>query len=313
VAETIRDNEYVKVAYYYYKVGMTQDEIAKKMAMSRQRVNRIIKRCLETGIVTITIRENFNTNVELEAQMEDRTGLNEVFISSSDMKELNDSLGAAASAYLERILKDNDIIGFSRGRALSHLVSNLTPINKKNLTVTQLVGGLNAEETSTNSDNIVRDSALILKARPCFMYAPIIVENKELRDSMLSQSFFSQVYDTMKKCTVAVVGIGGFTNQAGLVPKSFMFEEEYKQLQKSNAIGEICTYYFDASGKIIKSGINERVFAIDYDSFMKIPVRVGIAGGSEKTQAIIGAIKGKLINVLITDIDTANEVQKAFQ
>lgn len=313
MAETIRDNEYVKVAYYYYKVGMTQDEIAKKMAMSRQRVNRIIKRCLETGIVTITIRENFNTNVELEAQMEDRTGLNEVFISSSDMKELNDSLGAAASAYLERILKDNDIIGFSRGRALSHLVSNLTPINKKNLTVTQLVGGLNAEETSTNSDNIVRDSALILKARPCFMYAPIIVENKELRDSMLSQSFFSQVYDTMKKCTVAVVGIGGFTNQAGLVPKSFMFEEEYKQLQKSNAIGEICTYYFDASGKIIKSGINERVFAIDYDSFMKIPVRVGIAGGSEKTQAIIGAIKGKLINVLITDIDTANEVQKAFQ
>ena len=302
----------MKVAYYYYKAGMTQDEIAKKMTMSRQRVNRIIKRCLETGIVTITIRENFNTNVELEAQMEERTGLNEVFISSSDMKELNESLGAAASVYLERILKDNDIIGFSRGRALSHLVSNLTPINKKNLTVTQLVGGLNAQETSTNSDNIVRDSALILKAHPCFMYAPIIVENKELRDSMLSQSFFSQVYDTMKKCTVAVVGIGNFTNQTGLVPKSFMFEDEYKELRKKNAIGEICTYYFNADGVIIQSGINERVFAIDYESFMKIPVRIGIAGGQEKTKAIIGAIKGRLINVLVTDIDTANEVRKAF-
>jgi len=312
VAESIHNNEYVKVAYYYYKVGMTQDEIAKKMTMSRQRVNRIIKRCLETGIVTITIRENFNTNVELEAQMEERTGLNEVFISSSDMKELNESLGAAASAYLERILKDNDIIGFSRGRALSHLVSNLTPINKKNLTVTQLVGGLNAQETSTNSDNIVRDSALILKAHPCFMYAPIIVENKELRDSMLSQSFFSQVYETMKKCTVAVVGIGNFTNQTGLVPKSFMFEDEYKELQKKNAIGEICTYYFNADGVIIQSGINERVFAIDYESFMRIPVRIGIAGGQEKTLAIIGAIKGRLINVLVTDIDTANEVRKAF-
>lgn len=302
----------MKVAYYYYKAGMTQDEIAKKMTMSRQRVNRIIKRCLETGIVTITIRENFNTNVELEAQMEERTGLNEVFISSSDMKELNESLGAAASVYLERILKDNDIIGFSRGRALSHLVSNLTPTNKKNLTVTQLVGGLNAQETSTNSDNIVRDSALILKAHPCFMYAPIIVENKELRDSMLSQSFFSQVYDTMKKCTVAVVGIGNFTNQTGLVPKSFMFEDEYKELRKKNAIGEICTYYFNADGVIIQSGINERVFAIDYESFMKIPVRIGIAGGQEKTKAIIGAIKGRLINVLVTDLDTANEVRKAF-
>jgi deoxyribonucleoside regulator len=312
VAEIIRNNEYVKVAYYYYKVGMTQDEIAKKMTMSRQRVNRIIRRCLDTGIVTITIRDNFNTNVELETQLEERTGLNEVCISSSDMKELNDALGTAASAYLERILKDNDIIGFSRGRALSHLVNNLVPTNRKNLTVTQLVGGLNAEETSTNSDNIVRDSAQILKAKPCFMYAPIIVENKELRDSMLNQSFFSQVYDTMKKCTVAVVGIGNFTNQTGLVPKSFMFEEEYQELKKRNAVGEICTHYFNVEGAIIRSGINERVFAIDYNSFMKIPVRVGIAGGSEKTQAIIGAIKGKLINVLITDLETAKEVQKTF-
>ncbi len=312
MAESIHNDEYVKVAYYYYKAGMTQEEIAKKMIMSRQRVNRIIKRCLETGIVTITIRDNYNTNFELEAHLEERTGLNEVVISGSIMKDLNDSLGLAASAYLERVLKDNDIIGFSRGRALSHLVSNLTPINRKNLTVTQLVGGLNAQETSTNSDNIVRDSALILKANPCFMYAPIIVENKQLRDSMLSQSFFSQVYDTMKKCTIAVVGIGNFSSTS-LVPKNFMFEDEYNELQRKNAIGEICTYYFNADGDIIESGINERVFAIDYESYIKIPVRVGIAGGSEKTQAIIGAIKGHLINVLITDLETATEVQKAFQ
>lgn len=312
MVEANRNNEYVKVAYYYYKVGMTQDEIAQKMAMSRQRVNRIIKRCLDTGIVTITIHENFSTNVELETQLEERTGLNEVCISSSGMKDLNDSLGAAASTYLERILKDNDIIGFSRGRALSHLVSNLVPTNRKNLTVTQLVGGLNAEETSTNSDNIVRDSAQILRAKPCFMYAPIIVENKELRDSMLSQSFFSQVYDTMKKCTVAVVGVGNFTNQTGLVPKRFMFEEEFQELKRKNATGEICTYYFNPDGAIIESGINQRVFAIDYSSYMKIPVRIGVAGGNEKIQALIGAIKGKLINVLITDIETAKEVRKAF-
>ncbi len=312
MAETIQENEYVKIAYYYYKIGMTQDEIAKKMAMSRQRVNRIIKRCLETGIVTITIREHENTNVELEARLEESTGLNEVVVTGSEAQDINDALGAAAAAYLERVLKDSDIVGFSRGRALSHLVSSLHPVSRKNLTVTQLVGGLNAEETSTNSDNIVRDSALILKARPCFMYAPIIVENKQLRDSMLSQNFFSQVYDTMKQCTVAMVGIGSFSDQMNLVPKKFMFDDEYRALREQKAVGEICTHYFDANGTVIKSGINERVFAIDYDSYMKIPVRVGIAGGSDKLQAMIGAIKGRLINVLITDLNTAIEVQKAF-
>ena len=109
-----------------------------------------------------------------------------------------------------------------------------------------------------------------------------------------------------------MVGIGSFSDQMNLVPKKFMFDDEYRALREQKAVGEICTHYFDANGTVIKSGINERVFAIDYDSYMKIPVRVGIAGGSDKLQAMIGAIKGRLINVLITDLNTAIEVQKAF-
>jgi deoxyribonucleoside regulator len=310
--DTFNENEFAKIAYYYYRIGLTQDEIARRFSMSRQRVNRILKKCLETGVVTISIREFDNHNVELETQLEALTGLKEVVISSSEIEERNESLGAAASFYLERIIKDNDIIGFSRGRALSHLVASLSHVSRKNLTVTQLVGGLNAEETSTNSDDIVRETAQKLNAKPCFMFAPIIVENKQLRDSMLSQSFFSQVYETMKRCTVAFVGIGSFSSQAGFVDKGFLFEEEYRELMKRNAVGEISTFYFDIDGNMIQSGVNERVFAIDYDSFVKIPLRIGVAAGEEKVQAITGAIRSGLINVLITHLDTARTVSKAF-
>lgn len=313
MSETFNENEFTKIAYYYYKIGMTQDEIARRFSMSRQRVNRILKKCLETGVVTISIREFDNHNVELETQLEELTGLREVVLSTSEIEERNESLGGTASAYLERIIKDNDIVGFSRGRALSHLVANLAPVSHKNLTVTQLVGGLNAEEANTNSDNIVRETARKLNAKPCFMYAPIIVENKQLRDSMLRQSFYSQVYETMKRCTLAFVGIGNFSDQPGFVPRSFLFDEEYGELQKRNAVGEISTFYFDIEGKIIKSGVNERVFAIDYNSFVKIPVRVGIAAGEDKERAIIGAIRSGLINVLITHLDTARRIIKAFR
>lgn len=313
MAEPFNKNEFIKVAYYYYKTGMTQDQIAKKMSMSRQRVNRILKKCLETGIVKIVIEEYENQNVEFETQLEAVLGLNEVIIANRRDHEINESLGAATSSYLERVLKDNDIIGFSRGRALSHLVSNLVPVDKKNLTVTQLVGGLNAEEAHTNSDDIVRHSSEILNAKPYFMYTPIIVENKELRDSMLNESFFSQVYHTMKKCTVAVVGIGHMSIQSSFVPRSFMSENEYSVLHAQNAVGEVCTHYFDINGKIIESGINDRVFAIDYNSYKKIPLRIGIAGGSEKISAITGAVRGKLINVLIVDYDTAKALYQKFK
>ncbi len=308
MADSLKKNEYVKVAYYYYRTGMTQQEIAKKMSMSRQRVNRILKKCLDTGIVKIVIQELESQNVEIETKFEKASGLNEALIVNCEVGRINESLGAVAASYLDRIVNDNDIIGFSRGRALSAMVDNLAHIDKKNLTVTQLVGGLNAEEANTNSDNLVRHSAEILNAQPFFMYAPIIVESKQLRDSMLNEAFFSQVYSKMKNCTVAVVGIGDMSDKSQFIQKSFLTEKESKCLKDEHAVGEICTHYFDISGKAIDSDINDRVFAIDSVNFKKIPIRIGISGGKDKIEAVTGAIRSGLINVLITDYDTAAEV-----
>ena len=249
MSELDRKNEYIKVAYYYYKAGMTQDDIAKKMSMSRQRVNRILKKCIETGIVKIVIQEYEHQNVELETQLETLSGLNEVILVDSSNEERNESLGAAASSYLERVIKDNDIIGFSRGRALSYLVNHLIPIARKNLTVTQLVGGLNVEEAHINSDDIVRHSSEILNARPCFMYAPIILENKQLRDSLMNESFFSKAYNTMKACTVALVGIGDMSSQSAFVQRKYISKKEYSILKSKNAVGEICTHYFNIDAR----------------------------------------------------------------
>ena len=313
MADSLKKNEYVKVAYYYYRTGMTQQEIAKKMSMSRQRVNRILKKCLETGIVKIVIQELESQNVEIETKFEKASGLNEALIVNCEVGRINESLGVVAAAYLDRIVNDNDIIGFSRGRALSALVDNLVPIDKNNLTVTQLVGGLNADEASTNSDDIVRYSAEILNAQPFFMYAPIIVESRQLRDSMLNEAFFAQVYTKMKNCTVAVVGIGDMSDKSQLIQKNFLTEKESKELKDERAVGEICTHYYDIEGSVINSDINDRVFAIDSDSFKKIPIRIGISGGSEKIDAITGAIRGGLINVLITDYETATAVYEKIK
>lgn len=303
-------NEYAKVAYCYYKLGMTQDDIAKKMTMSRQRVNRILKKCLELGIVKIVIQEYEHQHVELEIKLEALSGLNEIIIAGSTDGETQESIGAAASSYLERVIKDNDIIGFSRGRALSSLVNYLKPIDRKNLTVTQLVGGLNAEEAHTNSDYIVRHSSEVLKAKPCFMYAPIILENKLLRDSLMKESFFSRVYDVMKACTIALVGIGDMSSKSAFVQKKYISKAESDILQNKHAVGEVCTHYFDASGRIIESGLNDRVLAIDLDSFRRIPLRIGVGSGPEKLSAITGAVRGSLINVLITDLETANALSE---
>ena len=98
--------EYRRVAYYYYKEGLTQEEIAKRMQMSRQRVNRIISSCIELGIVTINIEGLDNSNLELETKLEQKYGLKEVRVIDEAAEEMKiQELGIEGGKYLRSILK----------------------------------------------------------------------------------------------------------------------------------------------------------------------------------------------------------------
>ena len=302
-------SEYSKIAFYYYKLGLTQDEIAKKMSTSRPRINRILKKCHEEGIVRIDIEAIENQNVELEVQLEDALGLNEIVIAGDKANMDANSVGNAAASYLERVINDNDIIGFSKGRALSSFVNALKPVQRNNLIVTQLVGGLNVGEISINSDDLVRKSSHILNATPCYMYAPIILESPELRDSLMKESFYTNIYKTMQSCNIAIVGIGDMSSYSAFDQRKYIYKTELEALHKNNAVGEVCTHYFDIDGRILKTSLDDRVLAIDLNDYQAIPLRIGIAYGSQKLSAILGAIRSKLINVLITDLETANNLK----
>jgi deoxyribonucleoside regulator len=311
MASAEQNNELVKVAHYYYKIGLTQDEIAKKMFMSRQRVNRILKKCLETGIVRITIQNCEQRDLELETRLEQLLGINEVIVAQTAQgDDPYIPVGNAAAEYLGRVLQNGATLGFSRGRALSALVNQLLAVDCRGLTVTQLVGGLNAEESVLNSDSIVYRASLILNAKPCFMYAPIVLENKELRDALMKESIYQQAYQSMSACTVAVVGIGDMSEGSSIRQLSFISDSELEFLNRNKAVGEVCTHYFDLQGKMIQSGLEDRVLAIDLKSLYRIPLKIGVGCGTEKVEAIIGAARGRLINVLITDRGTAQKLEE---
>lgn len=301
ISDSLR-NEYTKIAYYYYKSGMTQDEIAKKMSISRQKVNRVLKKCLEEGIVKISIEGYAYDGIESEVRLENMLGIDRIIIVDGPD---NESIGNASAAYLQGMIKDNDIIGFSGGKALSSIVDNLKSVDAKNLSVTQLVGILNTNGEYGSSDYIVRKAADRLAAKPHFIYAPMVLNNKLLRDSLLKDDFYTDVFNAMKSCTIAMVLIGGMDHISSLTESRFVSKEEVQELKDKKVVGEVCTHFFDIDGNPISSTIDSRVLSIDIDSFKRIPLRVGIGKGSESINAIVGAARSKLINVLITDYETA--------
>lgn len=300
-------NEYTRVAYYYHKAGMTQEEIAKRMSMSRQRVNRILAECIELGIVQVQV-VNINENyLELETDLEQKYNLKGVSVINNIVEEnIHEDLGFAAGRYIGRFINDGDIVGFSRGRATAAMVDHMPLLQRTDLTVTQLLGSENKDKQHIAVDDIVYRFAEKLQAKATMLYVPVIVQNSQLRDSIMQEPFFTEAYAALKACNVAIVGVGTSDSQVEhLSPLYVIKKSEYGEQWDSHVAGEVSTHFFDKEGQPVIPDFRNRIISIALEDYMNIPIRVGIAGLPVKADAIHAALKGGYINVLVTDLETA--------
>jgi DNA-binding transcriptional regulator LsrR (DeoR family) len=90
--------ELVRAAHYYYVEKLTQQEIAQKMAMSRQRVSRLLKRAEEEGVVEIRVHGYSESCAKLEDQLRKKLRLDVARIVNSD-DDL--TIGEVAMDYIE--------------------------------------------------------------------------------------------------------------------------------------------------------------------------------------------------------------------
>lgn len=298
---------YTRIANYYYRAYLTQKEIAARLRMSRQRVNRILSKCLSLGIVEIKINSDVSAYFEMENALEEKFGLHAVRVTAPAENE-EDSfrfLGESGAQFLAETIQDNDIIGFSRGATLSALVDSLPAIRRENLTVTQLMGGWNNRQNSINGDSIVIRFSEHIPANINMLYAPVLVTDETIRESILQEPHYQKSYDVMASCTIAVLGIADISS-ANFPP----LQQMNITLPKSVA-GEICARLFNTDGMPCKTDLDKLIIAIRMDDLKKIPIRIGVAGTVRKTEAILGAIRGKYINVLVTDAAVASALLKA--
>lgn len=303
--------EIIKISYLYYKKNLTQDQIAKKMNTSRQRVNRILKKAIEENIVTVTIMDLENYNFELEDKLQEKFNLKQAIVASSlDEESIVYDLGLAGVRYILENVEENSYLGISFGRTISK-VSELMPENTmKKISVVQLTGGTNILHTGLHPDQITRSLGKKLGGESYVFFAPAILEDENTKNILLKDINMINTEETIKKCKTLFVGIGEI-NESTQLFTSKKFNDEYRDtLLKSGSKGDIGLRWFDKDGRLVKHKYDTRTLgynALINENKSKV---VGIAGGEKKYEAILGALNGGFLDVLITDSKTAEKLIK---
>jgi DNA-binding transcriptional regulator LsrR (DeoR family) len=303
----------LKVAQLYYENELTQDDIAQKLRLSRPKVSRLLQEARDSGLVKITVAAHPGSYTEVERQVEQRYHLLDVLavdVSDPDSYEQTArELGAVAAGYFRRIVQDDDVIGLTWGLTLASMVEHLVPEKKKRVTVTQLVGGLGEPDAETHATDLARRLAMMLDANLQLIPAPGIVKTKELAQLLRADPYVSQVLDFIEKVNLAFVGIGALTRDSLMMRNERIITwKEVQPIMERGAVGDIGLHIYDRQGNILPSEIAGRMVGASPENYRRIHRVVGVAGGHGKFQSILGGIRARLINTLITDIGTARRL-----
>lgn len=302
----------VEIASLYYEQKKTQEEIAKKMNISRSLVSKFLAKARDEGIIEFTIIDQFaDPYRELEEKIKEKYGLEEVVcVESTDHSLQVKVLGIAAAKYLSRILKSTDVVAVSSGTTVHEAAENYSKQHQlPNVKFIPLVGGLGTEHLTIQSNRVCELLASKSGGRSIELHAPITLDDSEAKKILMKQSFIKKVLDEAETADVALVGIGGTLIYSTLT-NAYLSEKIHKDpaYSKEKIAGDICYNFIDHSGNVAECVWNDRVVSIDLNKLKRIPCRIGVSGGNEKISGIRAALTGRLINVLITDEKTGREL-----
>ena len=304
-----------RAAQMYHVEGRRQAEIAKHLRISQATVSRMLKRALDEEIVRTTIVAPPGVYTELEAGLRESFDLPEaIVVECSDDRDgaIMARIGEAAAQFLEVTLQTDEVIGVSSwSETILKMVDNIHPRNSgKAKYVVQTLGGMGDPAVQTHATQLTTKLARLTGAEPRLLNAPGVAQSREAKLVLVSDPYIRETMDLFGKVTLSIVGIGAVEPSRMLARSGNVFSaNELTEVTEAGAVGDISLRFFDEDGNSVKTPLDDRVIGMPLEEMGNVDRVIALAGGKSKTEAIRGALRIGVIDVLITDKFTAERLQ----
>ncbi|MBC7121759.1 MAG: transcriptional regulator [Pseudothermotoga sp.] len=311
---TISDDLLFEVAFDYYVKKMLQKDIAKKLGVSRVQVSKYLKMAEERKIVRIEIvppRISEQLEQQYRKLFQEKFGFDKLVLTTgrSNNQLLLQSLARRTWEFLSELPADELNIGIGWGTTMFTVATYDFTLDRPNWRVVPLSGGtFRLSDKHFDSNFIAQNFADRLRARMVPVYFPFLMDSVEQKQQIQSSEEFAYINSLWNKLDVIICSVGYSISRSPLFRQNVFDGSILDRLERLGIVGDVLTHYFDIEGKVHDLEFVQRVNNITMEQYMKAKKRIIVAGGFHKIESIVGLLRGKLADVLITDTNTARNV-----
>ncbi len=290
-----------RIAWFYYHDGLTQGEIGDHLGLTRLKVSRLLEKGRQSGVIRVQINSRYEGCLELENVLLERFKLQHVrVLPALPQREINRRIGVGAAQVIMSHLQPQQLLAVGFGETAMSTLQHLSGfISSQQVRLVTLSGGVGPYMTGIGQ----LDAACSVSIIP----APLRASSAEVAAIFRRERSVHDVMLTACAADIAVVGIGALNQkrEATIMRSGYISEGEQQLFGRKGAVGDILGYFMQRSGELAEAmPIHQELIGVSLEDLANIPQVIGVAGGTEKAEAILAALAGKHINALITEEST---------
>ena len=216
-------------------------------------------------------------------------------------------MGQIAAKVLDTYFKGNHLLGISLGMAVASTVRAFPRTEKKGSQIIRFQGAADFElMEGTNLAQVLADK---VNGKAVEIPSPWLMPTAEVCETIINDPGVKRILDLAEKADLGLVGMGTLVpEQSTTLRNHLVTAAQLNDLRRAGAVGEIFGKFFDIDGKTLDVDFNKRTASIRLECLKQIETVIGVAVGSCKAEPLLGAIRGGLINVVVTDLDAATKL-----
>lgn len=298
--------ELARIAELYYYQHLKQADIGERFGISKMQVSRLLRRALERGIVEIRIHYPLAVDLEQSFRLAGAYGLEEAVVVEEAGQTPREAIAHAAAQYLVGRLPASTTLAVAWSSTVAATAELMPKRPLGSTRVVQMIGAVTMSANRANPFDACTKLGQALSAETFPLHAPAYLESASARDTLLSEAPIARTLALARKADCAIVGIGTTTPESTFCKAGFVTPREMEVLAGRGAVGDVLGQFFDIHGGPVPWRLSGNVVGLTLEDLGRIRTVIGVAGGADKRAAILGALRGRILSVLITDKGTAD-------